>query len=99
MNDPDDIGLASDVLTASRLVVVGPCMLWAIQVNSQALANHVRVFDGRDNTGRLRWQFNEVFGVSLPFTPARPLRLDLGLYVEVVTGSPIVTVAYRPLGR
>ena len=77
-------------LTGGATVVGGICMLKGVTINAGAANCSIKIFDGSDNTGTLRYQFrglaaaNEVYQ---EYIAATGIKFDAGMYIEFQTGG------------
>jgi hypothetical protein len=77
-------------VTGGSTVVSNICMLKGVTINAGAANCSIKIFDGSDNTGTLRYQFrglaaaNEVYQ---EYIAATGIKFDSGMYIEFQTGG------------
>ena len=83
-------------LTGGSTVVSGICMLKGVIVNPGAADCSIKIFDGSDNTGTLRYQYRGGTGAGdlyQEYIAATGIKFDAGMYIEFQTGGGLGATA------
>lgn len=68
----------------------------SISVETKDTKGSVKIYDGVDAQGKLKWQSEPAYEEHCPFSP--PITCDQGCCVVVDANIACYTIGYRPLG-
>ena len=75
--------------TASGQVKTGITHVYGVQLKGVASPHIVKLYDGTDNTGTLKFEFQPVSSAAhcAPKMFPRPMRFKVGCYLEIAGGT------------
>jgi len=80
----------------TTLIQKDACKAWWITVSPETLgtAGVIKIYDGFDANGKLKWQLESGSGLTHNFIP--PIPCDQGIYVTTDNKIASYAIAYRP---
>lgn len=89
----------SEYTNTSRLIYPGPCIVKTVHVASSATGGTCDVYDGVNDSGKLKVHMDIFNGFSYTWRPGEGTDFDYGIYIKVNDVTTSVTVTFIPESR